>query len=897
MNSLHSLEVTTALQDVTTAYARIAHAAAQAHKAERQYLDTVHAASTAHHDVIAQFTQAALGGTFRWSTAPWSDPLWSAFAPELAAPIPATVRLGHVVPLDAPTLELPALAPLIGHGHLFFLGQDPAATRQLLQVALLRLLVSFPPGRLRLILVDPVTTGRTLAAFFQLPPLLRGSEVIINPEALEQQLCELEDQITDLSQTRRSNPAPTLKAYYASSDPLPSPYRILALADLPAGLDERSTARLMTIARNGPRVGIYIVASLNPTVKTPRNFALNELTNLGTVVQLTASDRLTWDDPVLAKQTLTADSLPPVELMQHWLALVGTAAVEVTEHLLPFRRLAIPVAERWQGDATDRLSVPVGVSGTGRPYLLALGDNGAEHHGLLGGTVGTGKSNLLHVLILQLALRYAPEELELYLLDFRGDGFQAYTALPHARVVALESERELALSVLLRLQEEVRRRRQLYRQAPGGAVEKLAEYRRQTGQRLARILLIMDEFQVLFSEEDRLSTEAARSLEDLVKRGHNFGIHVLLCSQASLIASVYGGQIANQMGLRLALRCSVQDSQAILGNDAASRLERSGEVLAHNEVGTFRVAHLPMEVRRDYLVPIAALTARRTGPPAVLFEAHTPANLLDNPALQASLQQATWPSQEVPAHLWLGEPVAMKGPTAARFERYPGSNLLIAGGSDAEGYGMLTAALLSLAAQRGPTAARFVIIDLARPDMLGAVALRRVSEALPHSITLLGERQSTEALTQLTGELAQRQGASGISGPDCYLVVAGLQRWRALRSDDVFQPVEARKHLIKLADEGPEVGMHLMLWVDGIANLERALGRSALASFDWRVALRLAESESTMLVGIPAAARMADNRALLRDKADGVGIVEKFKPYPLPEVQGLEDLLTLLRSR
>ena len=897
MNSLRPLDVTAALQQVATAYTRIAHATAQAHKAERQYLDTVHAASTAHHDVIAEFTQAALGGTFRWSTTPWSDPLWDAFVPELAAPIPATVRLGYVAPLDAPTLELPALAPLIGHGHLFFLGSDPAATRQLLQVALVRLLVSFPPGKLRLILVDPVTTGSALAAFTQLPPMLRGPEVLISPEALEQQLCELEDQITELSQTRRSNPAPTLKAYHASPDTLASPYRLLVLADLPAGLDERSTARLMTIARNGPRVGIYLIASLNPTVKPPRNFSLNELTSLGTVVKLTAPDRLTWDDPVLAKQTLTADSLPPVTLLNHWLSLVGTAAMEVTEHLLPFRRLAIPVAERWQGNATDRLTVPIGVSDTGRHYLLALGDNGVEHHALLGGTVGAGKSNLLHVFILQLALRYAPEELELYLLDFRSDSFQAYTALPHARVVALESEREFALSVLLRLQDEMRRRRQLYQQAQGGVVEKLSEYRRQTEQRLPRILLVMDEFQVLFNEEDRLSAEAARSLEDLVKRGHNFGIHILLCSQASLIANMYGSQIANQVGLRMALRCSVQDSQAILGNDAASRLERSGDVVANNEVSTLRVAHLPVEVRRNYLATIATLMVGRTSPPAVTFEAHTLANLRDNPVLQMALHQTTYLPQELPAHLWLGESVAIKGPTAARFERYAGSNLLIAGGSDAEGYGVLTAAILSLAAQRGPTAVRFVMIDLARPDMLGAVALRRISEALPHPTTLLGERQSTEALAQLAGELAQRQVVGGINGPDCYLVVAGLQRWRALRSDDVFQPVEARKHLIKLADEGPEVGMHLMLWVDGTANLERALGRGAFASFDWRVALRLAENESTTLVGSPAAARMADNRALLRDKADGVGIVEKFKPYPLPDLQELEDLLALLRSR
>ncbi len=229
--------------------------------------------------------------------------------------------------------------------------------------------------------------------------------------------------------------------------------------------------------------------------------------------------------------------------------------------------------------------------------------------------------------------------------------------------------------------------------------------------------------------------------------------------------------------------------------------------------------------------------------------------------------------------------------------RYAGANLLIAGGSDAEGYGLLVAVLLSVAVQRSPTDVRFVIIDLARPDMPDSVALRRVAEGLPHPVEFLSERQSAEALVRLIEELAQRQGASDTGGPDCYLIIAGIQRWRALRSGDSFRPAEASKHMIKLAEEGSDVGIHTILWVDGTANLERALGRSALAPFDRRVALRLPENESNTLIGSPAAGRMADQRALFRDEAEAVGVIEKFKPYPLPSAQALDDLLTLLRSR
>ena len=80
-----------------------------------------------------------------------------------------------------------------------------------------------------------------------------------------------------------------------------------------------------------------------------------------------------------------------------------------------------------------------------------------------------GKSNLLHVLIHQLALRYSPEELELYLLDFKEVEFNVYLTerLPHARVIASRADREFGLSVLRRFREEIGRRQRLLNEVKG----------------------------------------------------------------------------------------------------------------------------------------------------------------------------------------------------------------------------------------------------------------------------------------------------------------------------------------------------------------------------------------------------------------------------------------------
>src|SRR5206468_4938729 len=120
-------------------------------------------------------------------------------------------------------------------------------------------------------------------------------------------------------------------------------------------------------------------------------------------------------------------------------------------------------------------------------------------HVLIAGKTGSGKSTLLHAMFTNAALIYPPDELQLYLIDFKeGVEFKAYATeqLPHARVVAIESEREFGLSVLQRLDAELKIRGERFRDA---GAQDLAGYRQATGKRLPRILLVVDEFQEFFT--------------------------------------------------------------------------------------------------------------------------------------------------------------------------------------------------------------------------------------------------------------------------------------------------------------------------------------------------------------------------------------------------------------
>jgi hypothetical protein len=937
------------LSEIRACYLRLKHAVAAAEHGHAHYQDALHAAYRARLQAIAADFWAQTGSdaaqptglpaATRWAVLPWEDAAWAAYAPAADAPLPTAVRVGRLAVEGL--ADLPALVPLIGggqtfevsqtskvspgRGHIFLAGDDPEATLSLLQVILLRLVVAAPPGSLRLILADPVGLGGNLAAFMRLPPAWRGDKVFARSEEIERQLDALVVEIEAIIQTRLQNVYPSVVEYNAEKGELAVPYRVLALADFPAGCSERMAERLLHIARNGPRAGVYILASLNAAYPAPRNFNLADLTGLGTVLCLApaaggdhgggdrtggdhgGSPLLTWGDAY----PVVPDPLPPAPQMNAWLEAVGRAVPPPPS--LDFRRIAIPEAERWLGASTGGLRAPIGFDSAGQVHELALGhDPSIVHHGLIGGITQSGKTNLLHVLITQLALRYPPEELELYLVDFKeGVGFQGYLELPHARAVALESEREFGLSVLRRLRDEMEARGRLYK---GPEVSSLVEYRRQTGRRLPRILLVMDEFQLLFGEDDRLAQEAGRLLEDLVRRGASFGIHVLLSSQSPAVAGLYGNRIYNQMGLRIALRCRGQDAQAILGegNDAVAQLEQPGEAIYNDEMGhkeqniRMRAALLTPQERRRYLDAIRGYAVGRAYPPPVTFEGRAPARLTGNPDLQALLAQPGWPPAPAVVRAWLGEPIAIQPPVAAVFERYTRSNLLILGGNEEEAAGLLLAVLLSLAAcspspaqgeGRGGGGVRFAVADFARPDAPTGGLFARAAAGLPQPVEIAGPRQAAGLLAQLLARLERRTRGEEDAGPEVFFLAAGLHRWRELRGADAYVQSDAAKQLTRLAEEGPDVGIHLIAWADGFATLERVFKRGGVGHFDLRVALHLPEKDSNDLLGSNAAAKLAENRGLFRHEEWELGRLEKFKPYAVPEAEELAQLLDALRIR
>jgi DNA segregation ATPase FtsK/SpoIIIE-like protein len=94
--------------------------------------------------------------------------------------------------------------------------------------------------------------------------------------------------------------------------------------------------------------------------------------------------------------------------------------------------------------------------------------------------------------------------------------------------VATESDPEYGVTVLQHLVGELEGRARIFKTA---GVRDFAEYRNASRKQLPRVLLVIDEFQVLFSERKQVADAAEQLLSQLLKQGRSFGIHILLATQ------------------------------------------------------------------------------------------------------------------------------------------------------------------------------------------------------------------------------------------------------------------------------------------------------------------------------------------------------------------------------
>ena len=392
---------------------------------------------------------------------------------------------------------------------------------------------------------------------------------------------QLENTIKDMEQTMYKvdddilsyNSVDNIYEYNSRFEANPQNVHLFVLVNYPTGMRDDIAKRVTKIIQNGNRAGIFSIiinnaaCSLTPSYKPTDHQQFIETVEKSSIVINKTGDRFTlnldWENRFVPK--------PQSEVSVSSLASVVEMLKESAE---TNRQKVVPLAQMFsdtdqakaKGIAPSEavLDIPIGArGGEVQNLLLKTTGDGSAHAVVIGGT-GSGKSNLLHTIIMSACYKYSPEELNLYLVDFKGGvEFKFYEAnrirekqMPHIKLTGLTSDLEDGVAILSNLQKELRRRENEFR---GCNAEDIVEYRKKSGKIMPRLFVIIDEIQELFEQDDRLGQKAIEILREMFKKGRAFGINILWASQNIPKAPGLKDKVLSQIGNRISLRLNEPD--------------------------------------------------------------------------------------------------------------------------------------------------------------------------------------------------------------------------------------------------------------------------------------------------------------------------------------------------
>lgn len=783
------------------------------------------------------------------------------------------------------------IADLLAERHLYIRCNHDTApmAESFVNTMICRLLLTAKPGKLTVNMVDTVDMEGTSASLKSVAKIFKVySQQMEIHKMLENELHHIENVIQNLL----VYPITTLREYNKQKNAT-EPCHIIALKDFPIGLNEDDISMVLRIMKNGPRAGVFVFIVHNEDelmrwVKAQNIMHVFDITRVtdvsysfdfingiypGTVNERGVMQHITF--PVFNEHQVAGIA----DYMRRQLSAKAPDVVEFASYLPPSHQW-------WKGSSASEITIPFGLDSEKALATVAITQESGENSAVVAGVPGSGKSVFLHSLICNTAVKYSPDEVELYLIDFSGVEFNTYAVnmLPHAKVIAPEAEREFGLSVLRELKEEGARRMALCRD---NGVSNIVDLRQVlTGARIPRLLVVIDEFQKLFEiESDHISREAMSIIHVIIKEFRKFGINLILATQklADINSSILPKDlIAN----RLVFKCSPADI-GLIGMNTVPQLA-TGECIYNSQLG---VASANRKIKSFYIKKdeVSALVKalhekgvnenkRATDP--IIFRS----NDLPEFKPQPGITMQALPSA---VNIFLGEPLSISPvDVSATLSRRTADNILVIGGEPDVAQRIAINAAFSIFAAHSDKSAIIVNLNFMRPgDPLAGLPLQLYNPDVFETMHCTRADDVMTALTTVKAEMDARIADDTREQSCIYVSVYALELAQMFkrggrRGDDVS---EAGQLLGAIINKGPLVGIYTILQVDNLANLSQ-IGDSVLSAFCHRVALQMDERESQKIVGDDSASRLyVMNRPSSKFRAyyfnNRNRTLVKFKPY------------------
>lgn len=243
----------------------------------------------------------------------------------------------------------------------------------------------------------------------------------------------------------------------------------------------------------------------------------------------------------------------------------------------------------WKKNQSHKsLAVPLGLRAKDDIVYLNLHEKAHGPHGLVAGTTGSGKSEIIQSYILSLAVNFHPYEVGFLLIDYKGGGMaNLFKELPHLLGTITNLDKSESMRAMASIKSELSRRQQIFSDC---GVNHINGYNKlfkenQVEEPLPHLFLISDEFAELKREQPDFMTE----LVSAARIGRSLGIHLILATQKP--SGVVDDQIWSNSKFKLCLKVqSESDSKEMLKTPDAANITEAGR--AYLQVGNNEIYEL-----------------------------------------------------------------------------------------------------------------------------------------------------------------------------------------------------------------------------------------------------------------------------------------------------------------
>ena len=762
-------------------------------------------------------------------------------------------------------------------------------------------------GKVRFTFISPSDAGEAFASFMRFADVderLVDTHVWGNSQRIEERLDVLLDRAQTINQDYLRGQYADILEYNQAAGKNAEPLQFLMVVDFPRGFTQAALEKLENIMSNGPKNGIYTILAGEVGELDGSNDANDPRYNavLQRIVQHLS--RYRYENGMLCVPPRPSSAIRaghphanpqvqylPLQLPENRVEL-DDAIETMKKAVYNADRVTITYddvtsglthqPDRWFRYSDEKgISVPFALSGANKVLSLELASDALspKYHTLITGMIGSGKSTLLHTLIMGLLMKYSPEDVQIYLMDFKdGVEFKIYTEydLKNFRAISIDTEPEFGLAVLKKIEAEMQARNNIFKQEGCRGLE---GYRREMAEKgnphhgMPRTILIIDEFQEAFGRsDDPVMSEAAEIIKRLTLVGRAPAIYLIMATQDIKNAAALPETVYNQFETRIALKSSPDSARIILpDNPMADQLINldKGVAIFNASAGNkdhnvqCRIAFCSEDEQRTLLEQIAQKQAAAdfqvTGGTRLLLSSiqDDRSNPLNHFEETGEIDQN---DMSLGYRLFVGEPLSLENNFHPQLLSCRGKNLLLTG-NDQQRARITTAFIMgsllyeTLRQQDTSTEPAITLFDLSsdapQDDMFGQLV-----RGLPEKIRVYHAGDVLDGLDMLEKELpvGRRQ----------FVVFFGLNRARRLLIQPDAYTQAPREKFVSLLQRGPENNMSFIVWANSAENF-LSLYRDVLPCFEQRLVGGIPEEQLAELIIGQAPANMKPKNAVYFD--------------------------------